>query len=80
MTHPPVLDPSTGLVEPGARPEIPGAPQTVAAVLDRVARTDPEREALVGRQGRYSYAELDREAHRAASALAGLGVTPGDRV
>jgi acyl-CoA synthetase (AMP-forming)/AMP-acid ligase II len=80
MTRPPALDPSTGLVEPGARPEIPGAPQTVAEVLDRVVHTEPEREALVGRGGRYSYGALDREADRAASALAGLGVTPGVRV
>jgi acyl-CoA synthetase (AMP-forming)/AMP-acid ligase II len=53
---------------------------TVGAVLDaRVARA-PERLALVGRSGRFTYGELDRAANRAANALAALGVTRGDRV
>jgi acyl-CoA synthetase (AMP-forming)/AMP-acid ligase II len=53
---------------------------TVGEVLDRwVART-PERLALVGRHGRFTYAELDRAANRAANELAALGVTRGDRV
>ena len=64
-----------------AHPLIPGdGPQTVADVLERgVART-PEREALVGRSGRFSYAELDRQVNRAARELALLGVGQGDRV
>ena len=41
---------------------------------------DPERELLVTRSGRYTYAEIDRLADRAAHALASLGVQPGDRV
>ena len=69
-----------GLGRPATRPEIPGGPQTVADVLDRPLAEGPEREALVGRHGRFSYAALDRAAHRAAHALAGLGVGPGDRV
>lgn len=70
-----------GLEPFAARPEIPGGgPQSVAAVLDRVAGEDPDREALVGRHGRYSYAALDAEANRAARALSALGVEPGDRV
>ena len=64
-----------------ARPLIPGdGPQTIAAVLDRVLARVPEREALVGRSGRFSYAELDRAANRAAHELAELGVGQGDRV
>ncbi|MGH2898112.1 MAG: AMP-binding protein, partial [Solirubrobacteraceae bacterium] len=64
-----------------ARPLIPGdGPQTIAAVLDRVLARAPEREALVGRSGRFSYAELDRAANRAARELARLGVGQGDRV
>ena len=64
-----------------ARPLIPGdGPQTVADVLDRALARAPEREALVGRSGRFSYAELDRAANRAARALAELGVGQGDRV
>jgi acyl-CoA synthetase (AMP-forming)/AMP-acid ligase II len=65
---------------PVRRPEIPGGPQSVAEVLDRVLAEDPDRPALVGRHGRSSYDELDRAANRAAHALAGLGVAPGDRV
>jgi len=80
MTRPPALDRSTGLIESGIRPEIPGAPQTIAEVLSRVTQADPGREALVGRHGRYTYAELDRAADRAACALSALGVTPGVRV
>lgn len=55
-------------------------PATVARVLDRALATDPDREALVTRSQRLTYAELDRLADRAAHALAGLGVRPGDRV
>ena len=71
---------SHGLRQPEATPEIPGAPGTVAAVLDPVLAVDPNREALVGRHGRLSYRDLDGLANRAAYALAELGVRPGDRV
>jgi acyl-CoA synthetase (AMP-forming)/AMP-acid ligase II len=70
-----------GLIPSPHRPLIPGAgPQTVADVLDAGVTTVPDAEALVGRYERYSYAELDREANRAAHALLQLGVRPGDRV
>jgi long-chain acyl-CoA synthetase len=76
-----MLDPAAhGLNAPASRPEIPGRPQTVAEVLDPVLARDPDRLALVGRHGRYSYGELDREANRAAHALRELGIAPGDRV
>ncbi len=68
-----------GLV-PSARPAIPSAPQTIAAVLDRGVAEHPDREALVARHGRYTYRELDRAANRAAHALARLGIGPFDRV
>jgi long-chain acyl-CoA synthetase len=55
-------------------------PRTVGEVFDAVLATDPDREVLVTRSGRYSYAELDRLSNRAAHALASLGVRPGDRV
>ena len=72
---------SLGLIAPSQRREIPGGgPQTAAEILDPVLALDPDREALVGRHGRYSYAELDRAANRAAGALTELGVGPGDRV
>ena len=54
--------------------------RTVAAVFDPVVAAAPDREALVTRSGRWSYAELDRLADRAAHALAALGVRAGDRV
>ena len=69
-----------GLNPPSARPEIPGRPQTVAEVLDPVLARDPDRPALVGRHGRYSYRALDREANRAVHALRELGIAAGDRV
>jgi acyl-CoA synthetase (AMP-forming)/AMP-acid ligase II len=55
-------------------------PASVARVLDRALADGPEREALVTRTRRLTYAELDREADRAAHALRGLGVRTGDRV
>jgi long-chain acyl-CoA synthetase len=60
--------------------EAHGAPATVARVLDRALADDPGREALVTRTRRLTYAELDRQANRAAHALAHLGVGTGDRV
>ena len=60
---------------------MPGAvPKSIAQVLDRVLAEDPDREALVTRSSRLTYADLDRLADRAAHALAGLGVAAGDRV
>ncbi|HZQ56461.1 MAG TPA: AMP-binding protein [Acidimicrobiales bacterium] len=58
----------------------PGSPRTVAEVLDAGLAAGPTRLALAGRHTRLTYAELDREANRAANALAQLGVGPGDRV
>ncbi|HTO69242.1 MAG TPA: AMP-binding protein [Myxococcota bacterium] len=53
---------------------------TIGEVLDRGLASGPERLALVGRSGRFTYAELDRAANRAAHALAALGVSRGERV
>jgi len=58
----------------------PGSPTTVADVLDAGLAAAPGRDAVVGRHTRYTYAELDHAANRAANALAELGVAPGDRV
>lgn len=55
-------------------------PASVARVLDVAMAADPGREALVTRSRRLTYADLDAEANRAAHALRGLGVGPGDRV
>jgi len=69
-----------GLRPAPARPRLPGGPQNVAEILDRPVAEHPEREALVGRHARFSFAALDREVARAQHALAALGVGPGDRV
>jgi long-chain acyl-CoA synthetase len=53
---------------------------SIAGVLDRALAEGPDREALVTRSGRLTYAALDAEANRAAQALWALGVRPGDRV
>ena len=63
-----------------AGPAIPGGPASAAAVLDAGLKAHPDREALVGRHGRFTWTELDAEANRAAHALTSLGVGPGDRV
>ena len=52
----------------------------MARVLDGALADDPDREALVTRSTRLTYAELDRLADRAAHALRDLGVRTGDRV
>ena len=69
-----------GLSPPEHRPEIPGGPRDISKVLDRTLEKEPESLGLVGRHGRFSYAELDAAANRAAHALAELGVGAGDRV
>ena len=60
--------------------DAPPMPRSVARVLDGALADDPEREALVTCAHRLTYAELDRQADRAAHALADLGVATGDRV
>lgn len=70
-----------GLAPPTRRPPIPGGvPQSVAAVLDPVVASDPDRLALVGRHGRFRYGELDAVVNRAAAVLADLGIGHYDRV
>ena len=68
-----------GLRRSEERPRIPApAPRVVGDVLDEMLRLDPGREALVGRHGRYSYAELDREVDRGSVLLRELGARRGD--
>ena len=57
-----------------------GPPVDIGYVLEAALDEAPDRCALVGRDRRYSYAELDAEADAAAAALSALGVGPGDRV
>ena len=58
----------------------PGGVATVADALEAGLAAAPGRDALVGRFKRFTYAELDREANRAAHAMMRLGIGPGDRV
>ena len=69
-----------GLIRHSPKAAVPGAPRSVADVLDGPCRRRPDHVALVGVGARYSYVELDIMANRAANALAGLGIGPGDRV
>jgi len=55
-------------------------PLTTPAVLDRMARDFADHEALVTDERRFTFAELRDEVRRAAAAVAGCGVRPGDRV
>lgn len=75
---------SAPLVDSYARgaTDVPLIEQTIGAFFADMVARQPEHEALVSvHQGRrYTYAQLQAEAHRLASALLGMGLTPGDRV
>jgi long-chain acyl-CoA synthetase len=70
----------TALIIGARRPAIPGPVQSVAEVLQPALTARPERLALVGRHGRFTYAELDDQVGRGARVLHELGVSAGDRV
>jgi fatty-acyl-CoA synthase len=53
---------------------------TLGDVLWRSAARAPDKTALVDRDLRQSYAELDAAVNRVANALAGRGVSKGDRI
>lgn len=53
---------------------------TVADLVARSAGRGPDKAALLSGAGTLSWAELDDLVDRAASALRGLGLVPGDRV
>ena len=55
-------------------------PQTIPAVLDRIARELPDHNALVTQDRTLTFAELRDEVRRAAAAMIQLGVSPGERV
>ena len=56
--------------------------RTIGGFFDDMTARQPQREALVSRHEgvRYTYRELQAESNRLASALLGLGLSPGDRV
>jgi len=53
---------------------------TTPAVLDRMARDAADHDAVVTADRTFTFAQLRDEVRRAAAAIAGLGVAPGDRV
>ncbi len=55
-------------------------PLTPLVFLERAAATFPNRAAIIHGEGRTSYAEFYARSRRLASALAGLGIGPGDTV
>jgi len=62
--------------------DVPLIEQTIGGFFAAMAARQPDREALVSvHQGRrYTYAQLQAEAQRLASALLRQGLVPGDRV
>ncbi|HZE17655.1 MAG TPA: FadD3 family acyl-CoA ligase, partial [Mycobacterium sp.] len=55
-------------------------PQSIPAVLDRIAHELPDHDALITADRRLTFAELREEVRRAAAAMISLGVGTGDRV
>src|ERR1700759_4259002 len=55
-------------------------PQTIPAVLDRIARELPDHNALVTADRTLTFAELRDEVRHAAAAMITLGVNTGERV
>ncbi|MGH3633791.1 MAG: 3-((3aS,4S,7aS)-7a-methyl-1,5-dioxo-octahydro-1H-inden-4-yl)propanoate--CoA ligase FadD3 [Mycobacterium sp.] len=55
-------------------------PQTIPAVLDRVAGELPDHDALITPDRRLTFSELRAEVRQAAAALIKLGIRAGDRV
>ncbi len=62
---------------PDAGPPQPG---TLPALVDALASTSADQLAVVSGDERVTYAQLASRSRRAAAALAGLGVGPGDSV
>jgi acyl-CoA synthetase (AMP-forming)/AMP-acid ligase II len=53
---------------------------SIPNALRQTARRLPDAEALVGEDGRRTFAELDADMHSAVRAVLAVGVRPGDRV
>lgn len=58
----------------------PAEPTLIHQLLERSARLQPDKVALVHEGVRVSYGQLNAEANRLARWLIGVGVLPGDRV
>ncbi len=53
---------------------------SLATLFERACDRAPDHVAVLGRDARWTYAELDRQANRIAAVLLRRGVKPGDRV
>ncbi|HYH31365.1 MAG TPA: amino acid adenylation domain-containing protein, partial [Pseudonocardia sp.] len=71
-----VGDARQALLAAGRTPAVPGAPEPVPAVLDRLAAAVPDEPALVAGANRLTRAELAGRVHRLARALRARGVGP----
>ncbi len=72
----PVANPFAPWLEPTAADR----PLALRTLLARAVAERPAHPALVGSSGRRTFAELDADSAAVATALASLGVRPGDRV
>lgn len=64
----------------GVPASVPFEDVTLPQILDRIAQRFPDRTALLFEGFRMTYGELGEAVDRMATALANLGVQPGDRV
>jgi long-chain acyl-CoA synthetase len=55
-------------------------PQSLHALFAHAVATRPRHPALISDEGRWTYAEAEREVGRIAAGLAALGIAQGDRV
>jgi long-chain acyl-CoA synthetase len=69
-----------GSYDPGVPPSLAYEPITLPQLLARAAERHPDAPALLFLNCRLTYREFADEVNRLATALAGLGVTPGSRV
>ncbi len=68
-----------GFHERAERPEIP-EDMLFHSGIERMARLQPDKPAILARDGNYTYKELDENANRVANALIGRGIKTGSRV
>jgi long-chain acyl-CoA synthetase len=71
---------SHGLRLPETRPKIPDAPSDVPSLLARAAAACPDREGLVSKTRRYTFAEVERMSFKAANVWLSLGAGAGARI
>ncbi|PON24610.1 hypothetical protein TGAM01_v206540 [Trichoderma gamsii] len=58
----------------------PAVKACVHQLIEERGRLHPDKEAVVGWDGRFTYEQLDKQAHKLAHHLVGLGIKPDDMV